>query len=212
MTLSPMNNTNEKPDGFTQAWDELPTLLFIPLTRGKFAVIDRDSWVQVGYQSWHAEPSNNGRVWYARGNDGKRMHRVVLPDATTLDIDHWNRIGTDNRRRNLRPATRSQNMMNVSARNPTGFKGVSRTGRRRGFRALISIGNHTYKGLGTYATAEDAAVAYDLASMTLHGEFAFLNFEHRRSEYEESAASGKPIPLARLHPHVWVSRRERVTT
>jgi hypothetical protein len=90
-------------------------------------------------------------------------------------IDHRNNDGTDDRWINLREATQAQNMMNQSVRSdsPTGFKGIRfyKRNLRKPWAAHIS-GKH----IGYFATAEDAAIAYDAAAIETYGEFAYLNF------------------------------------
>lgn len=84
------------------------------------------------------------------------------------DIDHINGDKSDNRARNLREATRSQNMQNTyDARsgNKCGFLGVSAHG--RGWRAQIKIAGKSIK-LGTFETPELAHAAYVDAKRRLH--------------------------------------------
>lgn len=67
-----------------------------------------------GRRKWCAY-TNNGRIFYAKRavlKNGKtktiKMHNIILGFK---GIDHINGNGLDNRRNNLRPATKSQNGM-----------------------------------------------------------------------------------------------------
>jgi hypothetical protein len=57
------------------------------------------------------------------------MHRVIMGEPQHADIDHINGDGLDNRRENLRIATRSQNMRNAHTEpkraKTSQYKGVS---------------------------------------------------------------------------------------
>jgi hypothetical protein len=88
-------------------------------------------------------------------------------------IDHENRVPGDNRIKNLRAATSSQNQHNLAAssHNKSGFKGVSWHKATRKWRATIFVNwKQTY--LGLFATAEEAYAAYCKAAAELHGDFA----------------------------------------
>ena len=100
------------------------------------------------------------------------MHHGWLP----REIDHENRIKTDNRIGNLRPATSSQNKGNIQLlrTNSSGYRGVSRNSRSGKWHAQIKIhGKQTY--LGRADTPEQAAVIYNQAAREHFGEFAYLN-------------------------------------
>lgn len=76
----------------------------------------------------------------------------------------------DNRRENLRPCTRSQNMANRRPlRGRDMPKGVSRY--RDKYRADIRQGGRV-RYLGVFTTPEAAALAYREAALEVHGEFA----------------------------------------
>lgn len=88
-------------------------------------------------------------------------------------IDHINGDPSDNRIKNLRPASFSQNRANSlpNSNSRHGAKGVhlSRTGKR--WRAKISINKRTVH-LGTFPTKEQAATAYLAAARDHYGDFA----------------------------------------
>jgi hypothetical protein len=161
----------------------------IPLTQGKQAIIDEEDWPLVGHLRWyavHARTRKTRSPWYAanhstQGPEGKRpilfMHRLILGVEPGVLVDHRNGDGLDNRRGNLRGASASQNKAN-SARYTTtasGYKGVYATGNKRHpWCAQIRGGGGT-RQIGVFATAQEAAAAYDEAAQRVHGEFARPN-------------------------------------
>jgi hypothetical protein len=88
----------------------------------RYAIVDDDMYAYLSQWKWKAKPNGSGNNVYAVRNrltDGKsvtvRMHRVVagLDRDNPMDVDHWNHNSLDNRRGNLRPATRSVNLKNA---------------------------------------------------------------------------------------------------
>jgi hypothetical protein len=155
-----------------------------------------------------------GRRYAVRSENGQvlLMHRGVLDAPPGVEVDHINRNGLDNRRANLRLATRAENTRNakLSKRNTSGFRGVSCdrfTGR---WLAIVRSDRRTYR-LGSFATPEEAAIAYDFAAAALHGEFASTNFslsaatkaclgEFRAFLMGNPAETLTQIPVVGCHP------------
>jgi len=164
----------------------------IELTKGRQALVDEiDS--DLGNLSWYT--LNKGSLSYARRNDYSRgkgktilMHRIILsrlvgrPLDSLEKCDHINRNGLDNRRENLRLATRAQNAANQKKRvGPNSFKGVAwrmnHKNPKRG-RWEASIRDEGKKiHLGYFASELEAARAYDRATLEHFGEFARTNFD-----------------------------------
>jgi len=95
------------------------------------------------------------------------IHHGEVPDC----LDHINQDKSDNRIKNLRVATRSQNRANTPKRsnNKSGYKGVRASGNK--FCATIKYQGKAYH-LGTYDDAFTANTAYRGAAIILYGEFA----------------------------------------
>lgn len=145
----------------------------IKLNHGMVALIDDEDFDMVNGLHWGAV--RRGKSWYAAANGGLYMHRLIMPGHAR--VDHINRNGLDNRRSNLRAATKAQNAINAekpSGVNTSRFKGVSLV-IPRPWRAALVV-DQKQIDLGLHATEEQAARAYDAAAKTHFGEFAFLNF------------------------------------
>lgn len=93
-------------------------------------------------------------------------------EISDFDIDHINKIRTDNRIENLRLATRSENNYNSKIRkdNTTGFKGVSYMKNYGKYSAEASINKKRFR-LGYFDTPEEASEIYINFCKNKHGEF-----------------------------------------
>jgi len=153
----------------------------VPLTKGYFALVDDEDFDHLMQWSWQLFRCGRSdrKYLYARGRgkDGKHifMHReIMLPNPESV-VDHINYDGLDNRRSNLRICNQSQNSGNTrQVRSKIGFRGVTKTLRGEYVAKLGREGAVVH--LGTYPTAEDAALAYDKAAREHFGEFATLNY------------------------------------
>lgn len=149
----------------------------IPLTKGYVALVDDEDFERLSKFKYWGQV-NCGYVdarRYAQGQNGSevyvRMACDVLNVPRTTTVDHKNRNSLDNRKENLRVATRSQNSINWVRRNKYG-RGVALVGGM--FQVRIAV-NGKRKLIGYYKTPEEARAAYDAAAKQLHGEFAVLN-------------------------------------
>jgi len=147
----------------------------IPLTQGKEAHVDDQDYEHL--IPWHWVPAVHGK--YVVRTGGHYMHTEVarlMGFPPELIPDHKNENGLDNQRENLRPATKSQNMMNrgLDRNNKSGFKGVCWYKARGKWICYITVMNRRLH-LGYFDDKIEAAKAYNAAAKKHFGEFAWLN-------------------------------------
>jgi hypothetical protein len=159
-----------------------PEIRLIPLTQGKFAIVDAEDYGQLSRHKWQAQ-SRFG-TFYAKRKVRRSthyMHREILKPPDGLICDHKDHNGLNNRKGNLRLCTQAQNVRNrrPNKSSSSRYKGVTREKRRekstRKWRAQIRF-NGKLRHLGIFRNEIDAAVAYDRRAAELFGEFAWLNF------------------------------------
>lgn len=146
-----------------------------------YAIIDDGDLKVATANDWHL--SHNGyairRERY--GPDGRKKRIVYLhkeifgPVPHGYEIDHVNGNKLDDRRSNLRRATRSQNNGNAKPRHgcSSRFKGVAWHNRGYWWAYINKDGKR--HNLGYYDKEVEAARAYNKASLELFGPFARLN-------------------------------------
>jgi hypothetical protein len=160
----------------------------------RFAIVDPEDYGKVAIDDWQLYNNHNCKYYAVRLIDSKIvfMHRQIMsaPSFGLAQggqgkvIDHRNREGLDNRKSNLRIATRSQNNCNRKQKKGTSkYRGVCWNEKHKKWRAYISF-NGIYKSLGYFENEEEAGRAYDEAAKIYHGEFATLNFNEELTTNE----------------------------
>lgn len=146
------------------------------------ALVDDKDFDYLNQWKWFASKFKHG--WYAGRNDytGEKkrhikMHRVILGLNDSKELgEHIDRNGLNNQRTNLRLANKSQNAINVCARenSTSNYLGVCWHKREKKWRAQIT---KDYKKvyIGSFDNEHEAALAYNQKAIQLFGEFANLN-------------------------------------
>lgn len=146
--------------------DPVPGAKWVALTRGKFALVDEADFASISEHGWSI---GSGGYASARINQEQiTLHRFLMGNDPE-EIDHRNRNRLDNRRCNLRRATRTDNHANRRVVGSSGFRGVNKSGRKWWAKLKNKV-------LGSFNSPEEAAIAYDAAARAAYGEFAVLNY------------------------------------
>jgi hypothetical protein len=153
----------------------------IPLTRGRVALIDASDFERVGHFKWTVG-GFNGKCAYAyrkaRDVQGTLrtmlLHRLILDAKPGQFVDHINGDTFDNRRSNLRLATRVQNNCNRRAITDSGLIGIYR--KNAGWCGRVQLGAIKHQ-TRTFNCPILAAAARDVLASRLHADFARLNFQ-----------------------------------
>jgi len=158
----------------------------IPLTQGKFAIVDPGDYEELAKYKWFAIGCERGfyaaRMVKAKAGRVKqrtvRMHRAVLDVPAGKFIDHINHNGLDNRRANLRVVTKRQNSWNKRKQRgnySSQYKGVTWLKKAGKWQARIVCKGRAIV-IGYFDDEKAAARAYDARASELFGDYAALNF------------------------------------
>lgn len=144
-----------------------------------FTMVDNDDYEHINQWKWYVSNGYVMRTAYSGiVNKPTRiyMHREIAKPEIGLHVDHVNGNKLDNRRVNLRVCTNSQNIKNMQKKSGTSsfFKGVSWHNRDKVFQSRIE---YDYKSiyLGSYESEISGAIAYNIAALKYHLDFARLN-------------------------------------
>lgn len=161
----------------------------IPLTRGKFTIVDEDDYEKLMKYSWAWVPStgsqSGGGYAVRKGNKRRgeprtvQMHREILglkKDEKVM-VDHKNINSLDNRKQNLRLVNVQQNGFNRQKPimdSTSRYKGVLRRKNATKWMARIKF-NGRHVELGSYISEEKAAAVYNFASRIFFGRYRHEN-------------------------------------
>ncbi len=149
--------------------------MWVRATNGRFQIDEADSWLVEAF-SWSI--MTHGRtgkqyVFRARRPSGSvLLHRVLVAVPPGLEVDHANGDSLDNRRANLRLATRSQQMHNRGrpGHNTSGVKGVYFD--KQNQRWMSDIETPAGRRRKLHDTKEEATAYLTTLRSRLLGEFA----------------------------------------
>lgn len=142
-------------------------------------LIDTEDLDKVKYTKWKLTGSGYAANTPKYKGSNQHLSRVIL--GTDQFVDHINHNTLDNRKKNLRIVTKSQNQMNCN------YKGVCNHGEK--YFAYIKI-NQKMLNLGTYVFEEEALFARWYAETILFGEYRYPKpkpkiLKHREKEIME---------------------------
>lgn len=177
------------------------TFVLIPLSRSLVTAISPEDEKRVREHTWFArEGYKRHKTFYAATYiKGKLvfLHRFLLKPPRNKETDHWNGETLDNRPRNLRVCTHSQNL--AASRKTTGtskYRGVGWNSEKRKWEVRTQHKGKKYF-IGYFKNEKTAAKAYDIMVRKLKGKFAGTNF---------------PLPNERPPKPPKVIRAQRATT
>lgn len=151
----------------------------IQLSKGKCALVDDEVYGNLLSYKWTYSHGYAKRT-EKETNRPIYLHRVITNAPKGMEVDHINGDGLDNRLCNLRVCTRAENRRNQNLRkgNKHGYKGVQYSyapgNRFKPYRAQVRVNGIIY-GSRYFATAEEAARAYDELARQHHGAYARTN-------------------------------------
>jgi len=153
----------------------------IKLTQNKIAIVDNFDYEELSRYKWCAHRDGNN-YYVIRGiynSITKRTNIIYMHNQIIgfKGIDHINGNGLDNRRCNLRTATRSQNAANCRKHNRNAsskFKGVRWCNWVNQWMVRISK-NYKSIFIGYFKSEKEAAKAYNEKAKEFFGKYARLN-------------------------------------
>lgn len=157
----------------------VPGAKWIQLGYNKFALVDEIDFKRLSNRLWSCHKG----YAVSRGKDNDEvvfisMHRYILRlNSRDPEVDHVNGDRLDNRKSNLRLATRAlnaANRINRGSGSNSGYRGVYKT-KNNYFTSMITHEQQQIY-LGTYNDIRFAAEAYDEAARDYFGQYARLNF------------------------------------
>jgi len=157
----------------------------IELSQSRVALVDNEDFKWLSQYKWHFGKHKSWKTGYAlrnmyRGSQRtvSKMHIEIMQRHRRLrhrkEIDHHNGCGLDNRKRNLRIATRGENGANckMHSDNTSKVTGVSWDSDRHLWKAFIGIKGRC-KTLGRFKRKLDAIRCRQQAEIREYGRFRY---------------------------------------
>ena len=143
------------------------------------AVVDDDDYAEVCKYKWTSAVRPTTVYAYRMVNrKAILLHRFILGlhDVSKVDVDHKDHNGLNCRKKNLRLATRSQNIAGARKHRDgkRKYKGVWKKSKNSWVAELYVNGERKRKY--GFKSEEEAARWYDLQACLWFGEFAHTNF------------------------------------
>lgn len=152
--------------------------MLIPISKGKSVIVDYEDYdrlLKMG--KWHYSkggyvcktkvfPRINGK----QPKESVYMHRIIMNTPDGMVTDHIDGNGLNNQKSNLRICTQAENNLNKKIKGK--YKGIKFYQGK--WHSEIKFKGE-YKYLGSYESAEQAALAYNEVAKELHGAYAILN-------------------------------------
>jgi hypothetical protein len=148
------------------------------MSRGLEAYVSNEDYGYINSYLW----CDNSKG-YAMTRSHGTMHRMIMRRlhggyVDQFDLDHINGNKLDNRRENLRAASRSENTWNRhQTEGNSHYLGVHHLKSRDKYSSYINVDGVRCR-IGNFADEDEAAWMRDQYAIELHGDFASLNFTY----------------------------------
>lgn len=190
-------------------------------------LISRDDiWIIQIFTSWRVNKTNGNYVkvcrWvkteYGSAKEEYSLHRLVVRATSGHEVDHINRNPLDNRRENLRLASRWDQAVNCRRRKRNGtytskYRGVTTQIQRNKlnpWKSTVAPKGKTFH-LGSFSNEHHAAIAYNIAAKLVYGEFAFQNDvpQNYQKTFETTAQLSAMLDMQKSKQRVGSSQNQR---
>ena len=159
----------------------------IPLTQGKFAIVDDEDFHYLNRFNWFTSNNKKGNYYaikkFSKRNNQKSFeismaYMIINTDTVNSMITHKNRNTLDNRKQNLIKTSwhsTRHNKKSTSKNKTSIYRGVClRKGiKTRPWRMMIQ--KNKVKQQYYFKTEKDAAIAYNKRARELYGDMAYQN-------------------------------------
>mgnify|MGYP001593425534 CR=1 FL=1 len=155
----------------------------IPLTQGKFALVDDEDFQNFSKYKWHCNNGYAKRMFSIGQFNGKSklkaiyLHREIIGNNTKFGTDHIDGNRLNNQKNNLRICSQKKNAMNrtkQTASSSSQYKGVYWCKIVEKWRANIGFKRKKIH-LGNFDCEMEAAKKYNEYAKKIFGKFAKLN-------------------------------------